>query len=72
MNDSHQHTCHHEHELTESQLRDPVCGMAVTGESAHRHSHGGETYSFCSARCLGKFKASSARRPLRDTGLGTP
>ncbi|HEY5658184.1 MAG TPA: heavy metal translocating P-type ATPase, partial [Myxococcota bacterium] len=39
-------------------MRDPVCGMSVTSESAHRHVHGSQTYYFCSARCLDKFKAS--------------
>ena len=58
MNDLHGNACHHGDEHTESHLRDPVCGMSVTSESAHQHTHGGETYYFCSARCLRTFKAS--------------
>ena len=61
MNHSHGHACHHEHEGTESQLRDPVCGMSVTGESAHRHAHGSQTYYFCSAHCLARFREDAER-----------
>ncbi len=39
-------------------LRDPVCGMAVTAESGHSAVHDGDTYHFCSALCLEKFRAS--------------
>lgn len=39
-------------------LTDPVCGMAVTEQSEHRHEHGGKLFYFCSATCLGKFAAS--------------
>ena len=39
-------------------LRDPVCGMTVTAESEHSAVHDGDTYRFCSARCLEKFRAS--------------
>ena len=38
-------------------LRDPVCGMAVKETSAHRHTHAGKPYYFCSAGCLTKFRA---------------
>ncbi|MEA3299366.1 MAG: heavy metal translocating P-type ATPase [Pseudomonadota bacterium] len=38
-------------------LRDPVCGMAVTADSPHRHHHGGHAHYFCSARCRDKFAA---------------
>ena len=37
-------------------LRDTVCGMAVTAESEHSAVHDGDTYRFCSARCLEKFR----------------
>ncbi len=37
---------------------DPVCGMTVSPDSRYRHVHGGQTYLFCSAHCLGKFQAS--------------
>jgi P-type Cu+ transporter len=56
-------------------IHDPVCGMTVRGDSPHQHEHGGETYRFCSAGCLAKFRASpqtfisaSARQSLPDEG----
>jgi len=40
---------------------DPVCGMSVDEKSAAgKHAHEGTVYYFCSADCLGKFKASPA------------
>jgi Cu+-exporting ATPase len=37
---------------------DPVCGMAVTPETAAgAWEHGGVTYYFCSVSCLGRFRA---------------
>ncbi len=39
---------------------DPVCGMTVSPDSRYRHVHGGQTYLFCSAKCLTKFQASPA------------
>ena len=42
-------------------MKDPVCGMSVTRESPHRQQHGGDTYYFCSGRCLSKFTADPAR-----------
>lgn len=40
---------------------DPVCGMTVSSDSAHRHEHAGTQYLFCSARCLEKFRAEPGR-----------
>lgn len=37
---------------------DSVCGMRVAEDSPHRHEHAGHTYLFCSAHCLGKFRAN--------------
>lgn len=38
---------------------DPVCGMKVDPASTpHHHQLGDSEYHFCSARCLGKFKAN--------------
>ena len=42
-------------------LKDPVCGMAVTEQSAHQLVHDGRPYYFCSAGCQSKF----ATNPLR-------
>lgn len=39
---------------------DPICGMTVSPDSRYRHVHGEQTYLFCSAKCLAKFKASPA------------
>ncbi|MBD3610101.1 MAG: heavy metal translocating P-type ATPase [Gammaproteobacteria bacterium] len=35
---------------------DPVCGMTVTEQSQHRHTHQGKTYLFCSESCADKFR----------------
>ncbi|MEO8058318.1 MAG: heavy metal translocating P-type ATPase [Burkholderiales bacterium] len=40
-----------------SGLKDPVCGMAVTTDSAHKLEHDGTAYYFCSARCQSSFAA---------------
>jgi len=36
-------------------LKDPVCGMKVTRDSAHQAEHAGRPYWFCSAGCRTKF-----------------
>ena len=36
-------------------LKDPVCGMTVTEQSAHQADHVGKRYYFCSAGCKTKF-----------------
>jgi len=59
----------HEHRSGQQEgLRDPVCGMAVTAESEHRTVHDGESYHFCSARCLEKFRASPDEYLAREPG----
>ncbi|MDO8283708.1 MAG: heavy metal translocating P-type ATPase [Rhodoferax sp.] len=42
-------------------LKDPVCGMAVTPQSAHVLQHDGKPLYFCSAGCKAKFAANPAR-----------
>jgi Cu+-exporting ATPase len=42
-------------------LKDPVCGMNVTAQSAHHVEHEGRPYYFCSAKCRTKFVAEPAR-----------
>ena len=37
---------------------DPVCGMTVPPKTTLRHLHKGQTYLFCSPKCLAKFQAS--------------
>jgi len=55
-------------------FRDPVCGMQVREDSAHRHEHAGREYRFCSAGCLQKFRADPERylnrseAPMRPAG----
>ena len=40
----------------------PVCGMTVNRQqAAGSHKHHGETYYFCNAKCLEKFKANPDR-----------
>src|SRR3989344_5152234 len=42
-------------------VTDPVCGMSVDEKSAAgKQAHEGTVYYFCSADCLGKFKANPA------------
>ncbi|MEO5771198.1 MAG: heavy metal translocating P-type ATPase [Burkholderiaceae bacterium] len=61
--DGHAHQRHDAHSdgapsvATADGLKDPVCGMAVTTESANRLEHNGKPYYFCSARCQSKFAA---------------
>ncbi len=52
----HEHS--HAHTDVPTDLKDPVCGMAVTTASAHQLAHAGRSWYFCSAACLGKFAAN--------------
>ncbi len=36
---------------------DPVCAMAVAGDSKYQYEYAGEKYYFCSEHCLREFKA---------------
>jgi len=42
-------------------FHDPVCGMEVGPETAHRFLHAGTNYLFCSAGCLAKFRENPDR-----------
>lgn len=56
---SHDHACcSHKPDAVPAALNDPVCGMAVTAESPHRHSHHDKDFFFCSAGCQKKFAAN--------------
>jgi P-type Cu+ transporter len=58
---AHDHQ-HHAAGVAPGQVRDPVCGMMVDPhKTKHRHVHGGQPYSFCSAGCLSKFVADPAK-----------
>ncbi|WP_080932104.1 heavy metal translocating P-type ATPase [Pseudomonas fluorescens] len=58
---------HHDHNhapaapLNDDDLRDPVCGMAVTSPSKFGESYQGQTYQFCSLKCQEKFRADPER-----------
>lgn len=41
--------------------KDPVCGMSVDEKSAHKSTHAGQTYLFCSPGCKVKFDKEPAR-----------
>ena len=58
----------HHHEETKQEgaakqvIKDPVCGMNITTESAFsKQEYGGRTFYFCSARCLDKFRSGPAK-----------
>ncbi len=44
-----------------TELKDPVCGMTVTVDSAHHAEHDGHDYYFCSGGCRTKFVADPVR-----------
>ena len=46
----------------DADVRDPVCGMQVDpATSPYQAEHDGQTYHFCSQKCLEKFRADPAR-----------
>jgi Cu+-exporting ATPase len=52
---------------TNGGVRDPVCGMAVDPQmTPHRHEFEGRPYYFCSAGCLGKFRADPKRYVVKQ------
>jgi len=56
---------------TSARLTDPICGMTVTAMSAHHVDHGGQTYYFCSAKCLEKFVLEPERYKHAALAVGT-
>ena len=59
---AHSHPAQHPAPTADApEVKDPVCGMAVTAASEHHAHHEGHAYYFCSARCKGKFTADPAR-----------
>ena len=57
----HEHSHAHAAPLNDDDLRDPVCGMAVTSPSKFGESYQGQTYQFCSLKCQEKFRADPER-----------
>ena len=47
---------------------DPVCGMRVSDQSAHRTEYDGRSYFFCSGACRGKFLANPERHATAHDG----
>ena len=37
-------------------MKDVVCGMEISDDSAYRYQHGGKIFYFCSQHCLDEFK----------------
>jgi P-type Cu+ transporter len=68
MNDvahhNHEHANNHHHHgevvpgPADKPFTDPVCGMKVAADPHKQAQYKGETYHFCSERCLGKFQAN--------------
>lgn len=64
--DGHEH--HHDHGTGhdirhgsgtgDKPFTDPVCGMKVGADPAREIRHEGQTYHFCSTRCMDKFRVS--------------
>ena len=54
-----------------STTTDPVCGMQVGSESRHSVEHAGESYYFCSQRCMEKFQVNPAEylKPVAATAV---
>ncbi len=42
-------------------VRDPVCNMSVDEKSAHKSTHAGQTFVFCSSACKTKFDKEPGR-----------
>ena len=57
----HDHGPAHAASPHDGDLRDPVCGMAVSPPSKFGESYQGQTYQFCSQKCQEKFRADPER-----------
>ena len=73
----HDRQDHHQHDVAAKAgdtLKDPVCGMTVTAQSAHHVKHDGQQYYFCSTRCQDKFSAEPQKyiKGVRDAAPGAP
>ncbi len=47
--------------------KDVVCGMTVEMNGPYQHVHGKETFHFCSAHCLAKFRANPEKYANKAT-----
>ncbi len=68
MNDQHAHHHHRDGDTAvATEIRDPVCGMKVKPDAAHRQTYQGTEVLFCSAGCKAKFEADPAKYSKADT-----
>ncbi|POA77448.1 heavy metal translocating P-type ATPase [Pseudomonas sp. DP16D-R1] len=58
---NHDHRHAHATSPNDGDLRDPVCGMAVTPPFKYGELYNGQTYQFCSLKCQDKFRADPER-----------
>jgi Cu+-exporting ATPase len=78
MADEHEHHhsahAHHGHATAApGTVKDPVCGMSVNPATAkYSHQHNGDSFYFCGARCLEKFKAEPAKYLTAAAVVGPP
>nr|WP_298137108.1 heavy metal translocating P-type ATPase [uncultured Pseudomonas sp.] len=52
---------HHHLPAAATEARDPVCGMSVGVDGPYHAEHAGQTWHFCSEKCLIKFQAAPER-----------
>ena len=52
------HDMHHGSGTGDKPFTDPVCGMKVGADPTREIRHEGQTYHFCSTRCMDKFRVS--------------
>ena len=50
-------------------LKDPVCGMPVTEQSAHQEQFEARTYFFCSSKCQNTFKADPKKYAISSAAI---
>ena len=66
--DAHNHARHQPPHQPTGLVTDPVCGMEIDPADAFGHvERGGQTYYFCSAMCLERFKAEGPAPPAAAT-----
>ncbi len=54
--------------VNSSQALDPVCGMRVDPAGSLSSEYGGDTYHFCSPRCLERFETDPALFVIEQEG----
>ena len=76
MNADHHHHHHDDHAMSPQpaeKVKDPVCRMSVSPETAKgKHEHAGQAYFFCSQRCLEKFRAEPEKYVAQPAKAAAP